>query len=160
MPLSLKQTTMKIQAINEFLSNQPREVLYRIQKDYCEKNQCSPKEAENIELLSNHLVDWGDAGYVFNTDITEFLIGKFCNYAYDIVQDRYSLDDVKKMVDTNDSIDLLMDDWEDILKEVINGFVCVCDCGNVIYEDTEHEYVYETGGMQYKCSDCDNWIHL
>ena len=156
MPLSLKQTTMKIQAINEFLSNQPIEVLRRIQKDYSEKNQCSPKEAENIELLSNHLVDWGDVGYVFNSDITEFLIEKFCDYAYELTQDRYTFEDIKRMVNAPNSADFLMDDWDDILQEVIADVVGIChNCGEVIYANTSHYYDYDTGNMVYECEGCE-----
>ena len=144
---------MKIKAIKQYLELLPASVLDTIALDYMKRNNItdSISEVYNLELLANHLVDWGDAGYGF--DITPHLMNKFKLYAYDLLQEEYTLQQVENWVETS-QVDYLMDDWNDIILEFENVVAFCPYCKNVVFADAKHEYIYETAKILWECNNC------
>jgi hypothetical protein len=105
----------------------------------------------DYDRLADFLIDWGDSG--FNFDITGYLVEEFKTYAYELVYERYSMEEVSAKVDECTD-DFLMDDWDDILADMFD-IVCSCPvCCGIIYRDNNREYIYETGRMLYGCPEC------
>lgn len=156
---------MKKKAIIEFLEKLPPQVIVALHNDYCERNHLDmtiyPLNEENINRLSptafdydklaEHLVDWGDAGYGF--DITPHLMNKFKLYAYDLLQEEYTLQQVESWVE-NSQMDYLMDDWDDIILEFENVVAFCPHCKSVVFANAKHGYIYETGKMLWECDNC------
>ena len=109
----------------------------------------------DYEKLADHLVDWGDAGYNYSTDITPHLVEKFKEYAYNLLNERYSQAEINTIVEKSE-MDFLMDDWFDIILEEFEDVVGLCPhCRNVVFNDVKHEYIYETGRMLWECDYCE-----
>lgn len=105
------------------------------------------------DKIADFVTDWGD--YLMPIPgLNEHLIEDFIEYAYEIVEDRYSYDDIQVMVDNAEN-DFLMDDWDDIAKELF-GIVGICpDCKTTIYNDsTNYDYNYDTARKIYYCPAC------
>lgn len=145
--------TMKIQAIKEFLEQLPTSVIDSIVKDYMKRNDIinPTSEVYDVGTLAEHLVDWGDAGYRF--DITPHLMNKFKLYAYDLLQEEYTLQQVENWVETS-QVDFLMDDWDDIILEFENVVAFCPHCNSVVFASANHEYIYETAKMLWECDNC------
>jgi hypothetical protein len=108
----------------------------------------------DLDAVVEHLINWGDAGYNFACDIEHALLDGLVTWCLDQVSDRYNEVEVRTKLEECD-FDFLMDDWDDILKDVFD-VVGVCpNCGNIIYQDNPHEYQYETGKTIYECNHCD-----
>ena len=105
----------------------------------------------DYDKLAEHLVDWGDAGYGF--DITPHLMNKFKLYAYDLLQEESTLQQVENWVETS-QVDFLMDDWDDIILEFENVVAFCPHCKNVVFANAKHEYIYETAKMLWECENC------
>lgn len=142
---------MKKKAIKEFLEKLPTQVIVALHNDYCERNHLERSVVIDYDKLAEHLVDWGDAGYGF--DITPHLINKFKLYAYDLLQEEYTLQQVESWVETSQA-DFLMDDWNDIILEFENVVAFCPHCKNVVFANAKHEYIYETGKMLWECDNC------
>jgi hypothetical protein len=144
---------MKIKAIKTYLERLPISTIDKIAKDYMEKNNIvNPiSEIYNLDTLANHLVDWGDAGYGF--DITPHLENEFKKYAYDLLQEEYTLQQVENWVETS-QVDYLMDDWNDIILEFENVVAFCPFCKNVVFADAKHEFIYETAKILWECDNC------
>lgn len=105
------------------------------------------------DKIADFVTDWGD--YLMPIPgLNEHLIEDFIEYAYEIVEDRYSYDDIQAKVDNAEN-DFLMDDWDDIAKELF-GIVGICpDCKEVIYADNaDYMYNYDTARKIYYCPAC------
>jgi hypothetical protein len=108
----------------------------------------------DMDVIAEHLINWGDAGYNFACDIEHALLDGLVTWCLDQVSDRYNEDEVRTKLEECD-FDFLMDDWDDILKDVFD-VVGVCpNCGSIIYQDNPHEYQYETGKTIFECNHCD-----
>lgn len=150
---------MKKNAIIDFLETQNIEVLNCIYEKKCET--LLREKRYTIQELAEYLCEWGDSGISFNGDLNNFLFPKFCDYAHSIVEDRYSLDEVKALVDNAQSVDLMMDDWSDIVQEIFEDVVGFCPyCHTTIYKEDKHEYIMESGKMLYECSYCESEFQL
>ena len=106
------------------------------------------------DMLAEFMADWGD--YLMPIPgLTEHLENDFLDYAYELTMDRYNYDDVKNIVEKSTNNDFLMDDWDDIAKDLFN-IVGVCpDCKEVIYADnTDYMYNYDTARKVYYCPNC------
>ena len=106
------------------------------------------------DMLAEFMADWGD--YLMPIPgLTEHLENDFLDYAYELTMDRYNYDDVKNIVENSTDNDFLMDDWDDIAKDLFN-IVGVCpDCKEVIYADNaDYMYNYDTARKVYYCSNC------
>lgn len=106
------------------------------------------------DMLAEFMADWGD--YLMPIPgLTEHLENDFLDYAYELTMDRYSYDDVKNIVENSTNNDFLMDDWDDIVKDLFN-IVGVCpDCKEVIYEDNaDFTYNYDTARKVHYCPNC------
>ena len=106
------------------------------------------------DMLAEFLADWGD--YLMPVPgLTEHLENDFIEYAYEIVMDKYHYDDVKNVVENADSNDFLMDDWDDIVKELFNIVGICSDCKQVIFADSmDYDYNYNTARKVYYCPHC------
>ena len=105
-------------------------------------------------MLAEFMADWGD--YLMPIPgLTEHLENDFLDYAYELTMDRYNYDDVKNIVEKSTDNDFLMDDWDDIAKDLFN-IVGVCpDCKEVIYADNaDYMYNYDTARKVYYCPNC------
>ena len=149
---------MKKKAIIEFLEKLPTQVIDALHNDYCKRNHSdmtiyslSDEIVIDYDKLAEHLADWGDAGYGF--DITPHLINKFKLYAYDLLQEEYTLQQVENWIETS-QVDFLMDDWNDIILEFENVVVFCPHCKNVVFANAKHEYIYETGKILWECDNC------
>lgn len=110
----------------------------------------------DYDALANFLIDWGDSGY--NFDITGHLAEAFKGYAHEIVADRYTQEEVAAKVEECTD-DFLMDDWDDIVKDLFDIVTFCPKCGATIYYDSNiMEYVYETGRTVYECPDCEEEV--
>ena len=106
------------------------------------------------DMLAEFMADWGD--YLMPIPgLTEHLENDFLDYAYELTMDRYNYDDVKNIVEKSTNNDFLMDDWDDIAKDLFN-IVGVCpDCKEVIYADNaDYMYNYDTARKVYYCPNC------
>ena len=106
------------------------------------------------DMLAEFMADWGD--YLMPIPgLTEHLENDFLDYAYELTMDRYNYDDVKNIVEKSTDNDFLMDDWDDIAKDLFN-IVGVCpDCKEVIYADNaDYMYNYDTARKVYYCPNC------
>jgi hypothetical protein len=108
----------------------------------------------DIDAIAEHIINWGDAGYNFIGDINEPLINGFVASYKDTLYEKYSEEDIREKLLKSDA-DLLMDDWDDILKDVFDVVGICPNCGDAIYTDNPHEYQYETGKTIYECNHCD-----
>ena len=112
---------MKKKAIIEFLEKLPTQVIDALHNDYCKRNNLDMTIYSlnhvviDYDKLAEHLVDWGDAGYGF--DITPHLMNKFKLYAYDLLQEEYTLQQVENWIETS-QVDFLMDDWNELRRGV------------------------------------------
>ena len=106
------------------------------------------------DMLAEFVADWGD--YLMPIPgLTEHLENDFLDYAYELTMDRYSYDDVKNIVGNSSDNDFLMDDWDDIVKDLFNIVGLCPDCKEVIYEDNaDYMYNYDTARKVYYCSNC------
>ena len=95
---------------------------------------------------------WGDCGYNFTGDINEWLIEWFVISYKDILSDRYTEEEIKKKLDESDH-DFLMDEWDDILKDVFDVAGVCPECGELIYRDNPvDDYNYDNDRLTLKCS--------
>lgn len=110
----------------------------------------------DINAIAEHLINWGDSGYHFEGDINYWLIEWFVISYKDILSDRYTEEEIKKKLDECDH-DFLMDDWDDILKDVFN-FAGVCPkCGAINWGDNQPvEIVYVDGVETHRIVKCSN----
>jgi hypothetical protein len=142
---------MKKKAIIEFFEKLPSQVIVALHNDYCERNNLDMSVVIDYDKLAEHLVDWGDAGYGF--DITPHLMNKFKLYAYDLLQEEYTLQQVENWVETS-QVDFLMDDWDDIILEFENVVAFCPHCKSVVFANAKHEYIYETAKILWECDNC------
>lgn len=70
----------------------------------------------DMNVIAEHLIDWGDSGYHFNGDINEALLEGFINTYKDMLSERYTEEEIRKKLDESDC-DFLMDDWDDIYRD-------------------------------------------
>ena len=106
------------------------------------------------DMLAEFMADWGD--YLLPIPgLTEHLENDFLDYAYELTMDRYNYDDVKNIVESSTNNDFLMDDWDDIVKELFN-IVGVCqECKEVVYADNaDYTYNYDTARKVHYCPNC------
>lgn len=101
--------------------------------------------------LANYVIDNGDSDLPFDT--TDFLCESFIEYAYDLLQEEYSLQQVKNWVETS-QVDFLMDDWNDIILEFENVVAFCPHCNSVVFANAKHEYIYETAKILWECDNC------
>lgn len=152
---------MKKNAIIDFFGTQSVEILNNIYERKCENLSQAKASSYTLQELAEYLCDWGDSGISFNGNLNTFLFPKFCEYAHGIVEDRYTLDEVTALVDNAQSVDLLMDDWDDIVQEIFEDVVGFCPyCGTTIYKDNKHYYVMESDKMLYECEYCETEVQL
>lgn len=112
----------------------------------------------NYHKLVDFLIENGDSGCKF--DITPYLMKKFKDYAYDILCEKYSMDEISQIVDES-SNDFLMEEWSDIISDLFDKFVKICPvCHSVIFKDYPHEYIYERGQTQYECDVCQTHVYV
>jgi hypothetical protein len=106
------------------------------------------------DMLAEFVADWGD--YLMPIPgLTEHLENDFLDYAYELTMDRYSYDDVKNIVGNSSDNDFLMDDWDDIVKDLFNIVGLCPDCKEVIYADNaDYMYNYDTARKVYYCPNC------
>lgn len=96
----------------------------------------------------------------FIPNLKENLKNDFIEYAYDILCDRYTKAEITDIVE-NANADFLIDDWEDILIDIFDDVIGICPlCKSIIYADTQHGYIYETGKTEYCCEVCENSIYI
>ena len=107
----------------------------------------------DIDAIVNYLIDWGDYHFPLK-DLNQCLEENLIDYAYDLVCDKFSYEEVENII-TNSEIDYLMNDWDDIVKELFN-IVGICpDCKEVIYADNaDYMYNYDTARKVYYCPNC------
>lgn len=106
----------------------------------------------DMNVIAEHLITWGDSGYNFTGDINEWLIEWFVISYKDILSDRYTEEEIKKKLDECDH-DFLMDDWDDIYRDVFNVAGVCPECGETIYRDNPVEdYDYDNDILTLKCS--------
>ena len=111
----------------------------------------------DYEKLADYLIDWSDSEIPF--DITDYLVEEFCQYAYKILDESYTMSRVHEIADSINA-DYLMEEWDDIIHE-FEGVVEFCpNCGNIIYSYGEREYIYETGKTKYHCNGCGATINI
>lgn len=152
---------MKKNAIIDFFGTQTIEILNNVYERKCEVLSMPKAKNYTLQELAEYLCEWGDSGISFNGDLNSFLFPKFCEYAHDLLEDRYSLDEVTAIVDNAQSVDFLMDDWDDILQEIFDDVVGFCPyCQTTIYKEDKHEYIMESGKMLYECSYCESEFQL
>lgn len=144
---------MKKKAIIDYLKELPTSTIDVIAKDFMKRNGIvNPiNEIYDLRLLAIHLEDCGGTGYGF--DITPHLMNKFKLYAYDLLQEEYTLQQVENWVETS-QVDFLMDDWDDIILEFENVVAFCPHCKNVVFANAKHEYIYETGKVLWECENC------
>ena len=112
----------------------------------------------NYHKLVEFLIENGDYGC--NFDITPYLMSKFKDYAYDLLCEQYTMDEISKIVEDS-SNDFLMEEWGDILSELFDKFVKICPlCHSAIFKDYPHEYIYERGQIQYECDMCQTHVYV
>lgn len=126
---------------------------------YATENQVSTNidDIINIDDIAEYIIDWGDYHFPLkslNEDLEKHLEKHLIDYAYDIVCDRFSYEEVEEII-TSSSADYLMDDWDDIVKDLFN-IVGICpDCKEVIYADkADYMYNYDTARKVYYCPNC------
>lgn len=152
---------MKKNAIIDFLGTQGIEILNNVYERKCEVLSMPKAKNYTIQELAEYLCEWGDSGISFNGNLSMFLFPKFCEYAHGLVEDRYSLDEVTALVDNAQSVDLLMDDWDDIVQEIFEDVVGFCPyCNTIIYNDYKHYYIMESDKMLYECDYCESEVQL
>lgn len=130
-------------------------------KHYC-KIDCNGKyhhssilDMIDLDAIAEHIVRWGDAGYQLKGDINKPLMEGFIDTYKEMLSDRYSELKVRLIVYECDA-DFLMDDWDDILKDVFNVAGVCPECGEVIYQDNIiEEYNYDFNTLTFKCSRCE-----
>ena len=149
---------MKKKAIIEFLEKLPTQVIVALHDDYCKRNHSdmttyslNDEIVIDYDKLAEHLAEWGDAGYGF--DITPHLMNKFKLYAYDILQEEYTLQQVENWIETS-QVDFLMDDWNDIILEFENVVAFCPHCKSIVFANANHNYIYETGKILWECDNC------
>lgn len=149
---------MKQKAVIKFLATLDITIIETIHKNYCEHNKIEVSNKIDYNKLADFLIDWGDSDYQF--DMTQHLSDSFKKYAYILLSEKYSWDEVSKIVDESYA-DFLMDDWLDILNEDFEDFIGICpNCNNAIFSDSEHEYIYETGRTKYSCEHCNSSLFV
>lgn len=146
--------TGKLKSIIDFLITLPLKQILEIQNDM-NKNE----KVINVQLLAEHLINGGDSTYSF--DCSDFLADKFKDYAFSILCEYYSKEEVSNIVNNSSNVDFLMDDWDDIIPELFDKFIRICPgCGCVIWENDKDGYIYETGKTEYICSVCETSIYV
>ena len=91
---------------------------------------------------------------------------KFCDYAYSILMVKYTFDEISSIVrkittETPNRIDFATDDWDEIIKDIIEDVVGIClECGNVIYKDNLDGCDYNSGKILYECPECGYILKL
>ena len=105
----------------------------------------------DYDELAEFLINNGDYGYGF--DITPHLMNKFKVYAYDLLQEEYTLQQIENCVETS-QMDFLMDDWDDIILDFENVVAFCPHCKSVVFADAKHEYIYETAKILWECDNC------
>lgn len=145
--------TGKLKSIIDFLMTLPLKQVMEIQNDINKDDK-----AINVRLLAEHLIDGGDSIYSF--DCSDFLADKFKDYAFSILSEYYSKEEVSNNVNNSSDADFLMDDWDYIIPELFPKFIGICPmCGSVIWENDKDGYIYETGKIEYICSVCEASIY-
>lgn len=110
----------------------------------------------DMNVIAEHLINWGDCGYNFTGDINEWLIEWFVISYKDILSDRYTEEEIKGKLDESDH-DFLMDDWDDILKDVFDVAGVCPKCGVINWGDNQPvEIVYIDGVESHRIVKCSN----
>lgn len=113
---------------------------------------------EIITELSKHLINSIDNPFIPN--LKENLKDDFIEYAHNEICDRYTKAEITDIVE-NANADFLIDDWKDILIDIFDDVIGICPlCKSIIYADTQHGYIYETGKTEYCCEVCENSIYI
>lgn len=106
----------------------------------------------DMDVIAEHLIDWGDSGYHFTGDINEALLEGFINSYKDMLSERYTEEEIREKLDESD-YDFLMDDWDDIYRDEFNVAGVCPECGEVIYRNNPIEiYDYDNDKLTLKCS--------
>lgn len=123
-----------------------------------DKIKTEPYFSEIICQLCEYLIESGDKPYI--PDLEENLKNDFIEYTHFEICDRYTKAEITDIVE-NANADFLIDDWNDILIDIFDNVIGICPlCKSVIYADTKHEYIYETGKTEYCCEVCENPIYV
>lgn len=106
----------------------------------------------DMDVIAEHLINWGDCGYNFTGDINEALLEGFINTYKDMLSERYTEEEIREKLDESD-YDFLMDDWDDIYRDEFD-VVGVCpECGETIYRNNPvYDYDYDNDRLTLKCS--------
>ena len=106
----------------------------------------------DIDAIVNYLIDWGDYHFPLK-ELNQYLEENLIDYAHDLVCDKFSYEEVEDII-TNSEIDYLMNDWDDIVKELFE-LVKICpNCKTAIFSTDEHFYNYDSARLVYLCRHC------
>lgn len=121
---------------------------------YASDNQVSTNidDIINIDEIVEFIIDWGDYHFPLKT-LNEHLEKHLIKYAYDLVCDKFSYEEIEEII-TSSSADYLMDDWYDIVRELFNLVGTCPDCKTAIYNTDEHYYNYDNAKLVYSCGHC------
>ena len=101
--------------------------------------------------LANYVIDNGDSDLPFDT--SDFLCESFIEYAYDLLCDEYSKNEIIDIV-SKSNFDFLMDDWDDIILEFENVIGFCPHCHSAVFANSKREYIYESAKMRCECDNC------
>lgn len=110
----------------------------------------------DMNVIAEHLINWGDAGYHFTGDINEALLEGFINAYKVMLSERYTEEEIRKKLDESNN-DFLMDDWDDILFNVFNLIEVCPKCGAINWGDNQPvEIVYVDEVETHRIVKCSN----
>lgn len=106
----------------------------------------------DMDVIAEHLINWGDCGYNFTGDINEVLLEGFINSYKYMLSNRYNEEEIREKLDKSDC-DFLMDDWDDIYRDEFDVAGVCPECGETIYRDNPvADYNYDYDELTLKCS--------
>ena len=146
----------KEKALVDFIATLQQGSILQLHNDMCVENGFDTTTEIDNFLLAEHLINFGDSNY--NFDCSEFLSERYKEYAFNILSEKYTKEEISFIVDNAKQVDLLMDDWDDILIEVFDKVIGICyDCKEPVFNDAEKlGYNYDTGFVEYICENCGN----